>query len=195
MEKMFKVEVWTVVQTNDGHAVLLRTTKMDIVIPIFIAELEFHSVLMGMEEIRFPRPMTHDLIMNILESQNLVLDRVEINEIKDSVFYAKLVISGDRQNGKSPLYLDCRPSDAICLATRLKCPVLVSAEVVDIAGVPIDILMEAMEDGEDVDFLDRDQIKEQKRHLLLERLARAVEREEYEEAAKIRDIINDMEAE
>ena len=191
MKKMLTAEVWTVSQTGEGHAVMLRTK--DIAVPIFIGELEAQALLLGMEGLQLPRPMTHDLILNIIDSQKLTLRRVEIREMKDGVFYSGLVISTGRQSDANPLYLDCRPSDALCLAVRRKCPVLVSAEVASLVGIPIDLLFEAMEDGEEPSLFTAGKIPGENRRRLYEQLTKAVEREDYEEAAKIRDAIKGME--
>jgi len=215
MRKMMRAEIWTIVQTGEGNAVLLRAPKENIAVPIFIGQLEAQSMLIGMEEHGLPRPMTHDLILSLLEGQGLALERVEISELRESVFYARLVIAGASADG-SPLILDSRPSDALCLATRRKCPILVSDEVAALAGIPVDFFVEALggaarsgsrgvgamggagsgADGEaEADFATRRKCpQEGKRRRLMEQLAQAVEEEEYEQAAKIRDAIKAMES-
>ena len=192
---MLRAEVWTIVQTGEGNAVLLRTLQKNVAVPIFIGQPEVQSMLIGMEELTLPRPLTHDLLLNLLESQSLALDRVEIHEIRDNVFYARLVIGGGRRAGDPPLHLDCRPSDALCLATRRKCPILVSEDVIGLAGIPVDFFVEALQDEEEPGFSrggGKDPAEE-KRRRLLEQLAEAVEKEEYEQAAKIRDVIKVLE--
>jgi len=195
MQTMLYAEIWTIVQTSEGNAVLLRTLQSGITVPIFIGQLEVNSMLIGMEEVSLPRPMTHDLILNLLESQGLSLDRVEIHELRDSVFYARLVVSGSRHGGAHPLHLDCRPSDALCLAARRKCPVLISEDVLNLAGIPADFFIEALHGGEEAGFPRAEKIPPEEKHRrqLLDQLAVAVEKEEYEQAAKIRDIIKAME--
>jgi len=197
MQKMLPAEIWTIVQTSEGNAVLLRTMQKNIAIPIFIGQLEVQSMLIGMEELSLPRPLSHDLLLSLIESQDLNLDRVEIHGLKDNVFYARLVIIGGKHNGENPLHLDCRPSDGLCLSSRRKCPVLISTEVVSLAGIPIDFFIEALQDdGEEAGFLGKGNSSlESERRQLIEQLAEAVEKEEYEQAAKIRDIIKAMEKE
>jgi len=194
---MLRAEVWTIVQTGEGNAVLLRILQKNIAVPIFIGQLEVQSMLIGMEELSLPRPLTHDLFLSLLESQNLILDRVEVHEIRDNVFYARLVIGEDRRAGKPSLHLDCRPSDALCLATRRKCPVFVSEGVIGLAGIPADFFVEALQDVDEPGLScgggDGKNLAEEKRRRLLEQLAEAVEKEEYEQAAKIRDVIRALE--
>jgi len=194
MQKLLPAEIWTIVQTSEGNAVLLRAIQKDIAVPIFIGKLEAQSMLIGMENYSLPRPLTHDLLINLLDSQNLILDRVEIHEVKDSVFYARLVIAGNQHGVGNPLQLDCRPSDALCLATRRKCPVLISTDVISLAGVPVDVFIEALQDDGEAAFPDGGNFpREEKRRLLFEKLAEAVEKEEYEQAAKLRDVIKALE--
>ena len=190
MQKLLPAEIWTIVQTSEGNAVLLRAIQKDIAVPIFIGKLEAQSMLIGMENYSLPRPLTHDLLINLLDSQNLILDRVEIHEVKDSVFYARLVIAGNQHGVGNPLQLDCRPSDALCLATRRKCPVLISTDVISLAGVPVDVFIEALQDGEEsVTPRAGKSPFDKKRRRLMEQLSEAVEKEEYEQAAQIRDVI------
>jgi len=190
---MLPAEIWTVVQTNDGNAVLLRTLQKNTAVPIFIGQLEVQSMLVGMEERRLPRPLSHDLLLNLLESQDLHLDCVEIHELRESVFYARLVISGGRHGTESPLHMDCRPSDALCLAARRKCPILISSEIIGLVGIPVDVFIEALQDNDEAGFMRSEKTTlEKKRRRLLDQLADAVEKEEYEQAAQIRDAINAM---
>jgi len=194
MQRMLPAEIWTIVQTSEGNAVLLRTMQKNIALPIFIGQLEVQSMLIGMEELSLPRPLSHDLLLSLIESQDLNLDRVEIHGLRDNVFYARLVIIGGKHDGENPLHLDCRPSDALCLSIRRKCPVLISTEVISMAGIPIDFFIEALQDGDETGFLGKGKSSlEDKRRRLLEKLSEAVEKEEYEQAAKIRDIIKAME--
>jgi len=134
MEKMLQAEIWTVAQTNEGNVVLLRPLDKNIAIPVFVGQLEIQSILIGMEDISMPRPLTHDLFLSLLTGLGLTLDRVEIQDIKGNTFHARLVISGGKYAVDKPLILDSRPSDALGLATRRKCPILVSPDIVKQTG-------------------------------------------------------------
>jgi len=199
MEEMLKVEIWTVAQTSEGNVVLLRPLDKNIAIPVFVGRLEIQSILIGIEGISLPRPLTHDLFLSLLESLGLSLDRVEIRELKGNTFHARLVISGGPHTADShsaglytadkPLIIDSRPSDALALATRRKCPVLVAPDIVKQTGIAVDLFMDMLGDdnktGVDLDNLER-------RNRLKRQLDEAVEKEEYEEAAKIRDMLNGL---
>jgi bifunctional DNase/RNase len=188
MEKMLQAEIWTVAQTREGNVVLLRPLGKNIAIPVFVGQLEIQSILIGMEDISLPRPLTHDLFLSLLESQGLKLDRVEIQELKGNTFHARLVISGGRHTVDKPLILDSRPSDALGLAARRKCPIMISPDIVKQTGIAVDLFMDML--GEDKKAGVND--NQQRRNNLQRQLNEAVEKEEYEKAAKIRDMLNGM---
>jgi bifunctional DNase/RNase len=189
MEKMLQAEIWTVAQTNEGNVVLLRPLGKNIAIPVFVGQLEIQSILIGMEDISMPRPLTHDLFLSLLTSLGLTLDRVEIQELKGNTFHARLVISGGKYAVDKPLILDSRPSDALGLATRRKCPILVSPDIVKQTGIAVDLFMDMLGDNKKSGAANDNQ---EKRNRLQRQLNEAVEKEEYEEAAKIRDMLNEM---
>jgi len=100
------------------------------VLPIYIGlaeALAIHSALKG--EIP-PRPMTHDLLVDILAKLNTRVEKVIIDELIDNTFYARLIL---RQNDTT-LEIDARPSDSIAIAVRLSCPIFVEESVLDEAG-------------------------------------------------------------
>jgi len=146
-----------------------------------------------------PRPLTHDLFLSLLTSLGLTLDRVEIQELKGNTFHASLIISGGGINaginagGKyavdKPLIIDSRPSDALGLATRRKCPIFVSPEIVKQTGISIDVFMDMLGEDKKAGSANKNQ---EKRNRLQRQLNDAVEKEEYEEAAKIRDMLNGL---
>ena len=182
---MLRAEIWTVVQTGEGNAVLLRPRNQNVAVPIFIGQLEIQSILAGTEGISLPRPLTHDLFLSLIDGLNLVLDRVEIHDIKDNTFHARLVITGGAYSADTPLILDSRPSDALGLAARRKCPIMISADIVRQTGISLDLFVDA--------FKHDSSTQQEKRGRLIDRLNKAVEMEEYEQAAKIRDMLKDME--
>jgi bifunctional DNase/RNase len=190
MEKMLQAEIWTVAQTSEGNVILLRPLKKNIAIPIFVGQLEIQSILIGMGNIILPRPLTHDLFLSLLDSLGLALDRVEIQELKGNTFHARLVISGGGIYAiDKPLILDSRPSDALGLASRRKCPIMVSPEIVKKTGIPTELFMDMLDEDKKADI---SLSVEERRSRLQEQLNEAVEKEEYEMAAKIRDMLNEM---
>jgi len=189
MEEMLQVEIWTVAQTTEGNVVLLRPLDKNIVIPVFVGQLEIQSILIGMEDIKLPRPLTHDLFLSLLDTMGLALDRVEIRELNGNTFHANLVISGGKYAADSPLILDSRPSDALALATRRRRPVMVSPEIVKQTGIGTELFMDMLGDEKKAGTASSNQ---EKKNRLQKLLNEAVEKEEYEEAAKIRDMLNEI---
>jgi len=96
-------------------------------LPIWIGVFEAEAISRGLEEVVTLRPMTHDLMKQILDTFRVSLSRVVINDLKGNTFYANLYLNVD---GKE-LILDSRPSDAIALAVRVKAPIFVSESVME----------------------------------------------------------------
>ena len=174
-------EVWTVARAEEGNAVLIRPVGSDIAVPIIIGQPEAQSIMLGMANHSMPRPMTHDLLLSVIKKLNASVSRIEITELKDGTFYARLILN---QNGKD-ITLDSRSSDCIALAVRIKCPIFIDEHVVDEAGVSVNIITNTAESYQSN--------REEELKNLKQLLDQAVEDENYEEAAKLRDKINDLE--
>jgi bifunctional DNase/RNase len=199
MLEMVHAEIWSIAQTNQGNVILLRPDDMEIAVPIFIGQYEMQSILIGREGVILPRPLTHDLLLDILHEMKLNLDRVEVHEIKDSTFYARLYITRKEFSDAESLIMDSRSSDALALAVREKCPVFVSSTVVEQAGIPLGFFLGRLEEPDENLPVEQESAEappeerlspeaEKYRHLL-EQLNRAVAAEEYEQAAEIRDML------
>jgi bifunctional DNase/RNase len=194
MVKMLPAEIWTIIQTREGSAVLLRPRGKKVAVPIFVGQLEIQSILIGREGLTLPRPLTHDLVLSLLDSQGLTLDRIEIHDLNDNTFHARLVITGGSYSADAPLMMDSRPSDAFGLAVRCKCPIYISSGIVKETGIPVDLFIDALDNDENQGSA-KESRNEKTRRRLLDRLGDAVEKEEYEEAARIRDMLKAMEEE
>ena len=107
--------------------VLLRDLDNQRLLPIWVGPVEANAIAMQIENVAPPRPMTHDLLRNVLQELGATLSRVIISDLRDSTFYAYLEL---RRNG-DVLLVDARPSDALALSIRTKAPVFVEAEVLD----------------------------------------------------------------
>jgi bifunctional DNase/RNase len=188
MKDMYVSEIWSIVKIRHGNAVLLKPRDMEIAVPIFIGTLEMQSILIAKEGVTMPRPMTHDLFLNMLGCVNLSIRRVEVYELRDDTFHARLVVTGGEYSGEKPLILDSRPSDAFAIAARKKCPIFIAGPVIEQAGIPLDFFIETLEEEDAVNDAENDKHKS-----LLEQLEQAVAEEEYEQAAEIRDLIKRLE--
>jgi bifunctional DNase/RNase len=113
--------------------VLLRERDGERFLPIFIGPVEATAIAFALQGIVTPRPMTHDLLKNVLEETGVGVDRVVISELRDATFYATLEMSKD---GKA-YSVSSRPSDAIALAVRGGVPVFANPDVLNEAGIVI----------------------------------------------------------
>ena len=126
-------EVWTVAKAEQGSAVLIKPIGSEVAVPIFIGSLEAQAILIGLANHKMPRPLTHDLLLSTLRELDAKISRIEITELKEGTFYARLILN---RNGND-LIMDSRPSDCVALAVRAKCPIFIDEGVVDEAGIPI----------------------------------------------------------
>jgi uncharacterized protein len=114
--------------------VLLRELSGDRrMLPIFIGPPEATAIAFALEKVETPRPMTHDLLKNLLDELGVSLERIVVTELHDSTFYAELHL--DR--GGETLQVSSRPSDAIALATRTGSPIYAEEEVLDEVGYAV----------------------------------------------------------
>ena len=95
-------------------------------LPILIGPFEATAIALALEGTQVPRPLSHDLMRTMLESMHATLEQIVIYDIKDSTFFAKLIV---RQNGDTQ-EIDARPSDGIALALRMQAPIYVSDKIV-----------------------------------------------------------------
>jgi bifunctional DNase/RNase len=107
--------------------VLLEELRGERVMPIWVGVFEARAIAMEVEKVVPPRPMTHDLIKNLLESMHAQVTNIAITDLKENTFYARIVLS----TGGGNLQIDARPSDAIALALRVHAPIYVEQSVFD----------------------------------------------------------------
>lgn len=117
--------------TANSPVVILQDAAHNKVIPIWVGMSEAQAIHLQLQGTVMPRPMTHDLLKNILEKVGVGFEKVVVTEMKDNTYYAHIHLA----NGKSPLQIDSRPSDAIALALRFHRPIFVAASLFD-AAVP-----------------------------------------------------------
>jgi bifunctional DNase/RNase len=159
-----KVEIFGLALDEAGKSpiIVLKDEGETRVLPIWIGAVEAMSISMAINKVPFPRPMTHDLLLNSITALGGTIARVEITDIENGTFFAELVVS----TGEETRRIDCRPSDAIALAVRAECPILAGESVLDEAGGPFPEHPEAViktEDSsqwlEELDRLSEDDVK------------------------------------
>ena len=178
--------------SGGAYALILKEVNGLRRLPIIIGAFEAQSIALEMEGIKPPRPLTHDLLKNVMELLGASLTDVFINDLKDGTFYARLSL--DTQE------VDSRPSDAIALAVRYNVPIYVADKVMDEAGfVPDGDEAEkpatpAADQTPEQPSTEKPKIKLSRLEELHQQLLESVAKEEYEKAAKIRDEIQKLEA-
>lgn len=103
--------------------VFLRERSGEKILPIFVGMLEGGAILMEVENIKMPRPLTHDLFKNVFAEYAIELEKVVITDVINTTFYAFL----HTKHGDRTIKIDARPSDAIALALRFQCPIFVES--------------------------------------------------------------------
>jgi len=191
---MLRVEVINTFLVNAGKefVILLRSTEDDRTLPISIGQLEAQSIAFQLNDIPFPRPLTHDLFKNVISETGWEVVRTEICDLKDDTFYARLYIQSDDRT----IEMDARPSDAIAMALRFSSPIFVEESVMEEAGIIISEAELKKEKGEDTQE-NTETLYDSSRELttvelLRKQLETAITAERYEEAARLRDEINKL---
>ena len=175
---------------SKGYAVLLEEKEGARSLPIIVGSAEAQAIALYLEGVNMPSPMTHDVLINVLESMEGTINRVLIARITKGTFFAEIEVFSPH-NGK--IIIDSRPSDAIAIALRTLTPIYISDEVMDSAG--IDNFNNENEVAEAVSSEDLSYEISEEVVLgnLNEALEKAVSKEEYEVAARLRDRIRQLE--
>jgi bifunctional DNase/RNase len=191
--------------SGGGYAIILKEISGNRRLPIIIGQYEAQSIALELEGIKPPRPLTHDLLKEVIETFGYSVNYIVINELRDSTFFAKI-----KFDSTSIEEMDARPSDAIAIALKFSSPIYVNSDIMDEVGfVPeYDEQVLPKQEGE---FEDSDagsnpeQIKsrpvetknlsskEKKLVQLRNDLEEAITKEDYEKAAQLRDEIKKME--
>ena len=168
---------------SKSYAVILKEITGDKCIPVIVGSFEAQSIALAIESVDTPRPLTHDLICDIITGIDSIINTVRINSLEEGVFFAQLEIKSKKLGKRN---IDARPSDAIAIALRMNTPIFVASKVLDDAGV----LEESLEQQE--------KPKEKRPELsiqsLKDKMQSAIDDEEYEIAARLRDKISQLES-
>ncbi len=172
--------------SGGAYALILSEAGGNRRLPIIIGTFEAQAIALELESIKPPRPMTHDLLKNLLLSFDAEVDKVLINDLNEGTFFAQI----HYKNNGERIELDARPSDAIALAIRFNAPIYVQKKVLDEAGIETE---ETTPGSQKPKSEEREQSKEMTRLEEIEQeLQTAIETENYEKAAKLRDQIKKL---
>jgi bifunctional DNase/RNase len=111
--------------TSNTPIIILKSVKGDQAVPIWIGLLEATSIASALRDIKFDRPMTHDLFKNFIDNLKMVVSKVEVCDLKDNTFYARIYFVSEEKS----FDMDARPSDAIAIALRFGAPIFVDDKI------------------------------------------------------------------
>lgn len=172
--------------TGGAYAILLKEIEGARRLPIIIGAFEAQAIALEMEGIKPPRPLTHDLLKTLVDNLGANVVEIIVNELKENTFYAKIVLEASGLTNE----IDARPSDAIALAVRTYAPIYVNETVMSTAAfIPSDETDIPGFENSDIDSEKKPPSKEAQLAALQDKLREALESEEFERAAKLRDDI------
>lgn len=127
LEREFKIKGLMMDPITNSPIVILQGLESDTLLPIWVGVFEANAIALQIERVDTPRPMTHDLLKNILLHLNATVEKIVVTDLQGNTFFATvyLDLDGDR------ITIDARPSDAIALALRTDAPIFVTQEVID----------------------------------------------------------------
>ena len=176
-------------QSQSGaYALILGETYGKRRLPIIIGGFEAQAIAVELEKMKPSRPLTHDLFKNFSDHYNIIIKEVIIDKFLEGVFFAKLICMQDGKENE----IDARTSDAVALAIRFKCPIYTYEKIMAEAGI-------IMDEKPSSETEKQEQYKEKSKNEFVdytieelnELLQKAIEKEEYEKASRLRDEIND----
>lgn len=127
MEIEVKIRALMMDPNSGTPIVILKDVNSETMLPIWVGAYEANAIALEIEKIAPPRPMTHDLLRNLIIEMGARVERVVVTELRDNTFFAVIEM---RASDGSPMMLDSRPSDAIALALRADCPIFVDMDVI-----------------------------------------------------------------
>jgi bifunctional DNase/RNase len=176
-------------QTQSGaYALILIEENGERRIPIIIGGFEAQAIVIKLENLDPPRPLTHDLFKKFADEFNITVSEVMIYKLEEGVFFSKLVCN----NGKKEYSIDSRTSDAVAIALRFGCPIFITEEILEKAGIsvnPSDTLLSAENEVNSLFETESAKFDTYSDEELYKMIDEAVKTEDYERAAFIRDEI------
>jgi len=175
---------------KSSYTLILSEKDGNTKLPIVIGAFEAQAIALYLENIKPQRPLTHDLFKSFANSFKIKVKEVFISELVEGIFYSRIICESDSEK----VEIDARTSDAVALAIRFKCPIYTSREIMNSAGIELEEeaeevpersdedLMMKIGSSEDFSSLDLDELQEM--------LDEAIQVEDYDRAARLRDEIN-----
>lgn len=132
-ESLVEVKIGALIMDPNTNTpiVVLKGIESETVLPIWVGAFEANAIALEIEKVVPQRPMTHDLLRNLIIECRLSASSVVITDLLENTFYARIELKDENED---PVMLDARPSDAIALALRLDCPIFVEQKVIDLSA-------------------------------------------------------------
>jgi len=151
-----EVQIRAVAATSGGFAVFLG--NQDKAFVIFVDQSVGAAIAMFMQGTQKERPLTHDLLANVLRALGAKIDRVVVSDLKDGTYFARLVLSAENETQqKKIIEIDARPSDCIAMATQQSAPIFVSLDVWDEVEDMTEVLRNIQQEGSDTEQSDEEE--------------------------------------
>jgi len=177
-------------QTQSGaYALILVEENGERRVPIIIGGFEAQAIVIKLENLEPPRPLTHDLFRSFATEFNITIIEVMIYKLEEGVFYSRLLCN----NGEKEMSIDSRTSDAVALALRFGCPIYITEEILEKAGItitPAEAETSAEADADNLFETGNSKYDNYSDEELYKMIDEAVKTEDYERAASIRDEID-----
>lgn len=176
-------------QTQSGaYALILAEENGERRIPIIIGGFEAQAIVIKLENLEPPRPLTHDLFRSFAEACGVTVEQVLINKLREGIFYSEIVCT----DGERRFHIDSRTSDAVALALRFECPIFIEPQILNEAGIVMSATAEEEQKKQGEVRHEKkapvtSEYSEFSQDELREMLTAAISREDYEQAAAIRD--------
>lgn len=173
--------------SGGAYALILNEIKGNRRLPIIIGTFEAQAIALELEHIKPPRPMTHDLLKNVIQTFGAEINQVFINDLSEGTFFARIIYN----NNGEQLEQDARPSDAIALAVRFNAPIYVAEEILKEAGIVSEDEGSGAQ-GSTTAGPQKKPAEMSKLEKLEDELQTAIDTENYEKAARLRDEIKKL---
>lgn len=172
-----------------AFALILRELNGNRRLPIIIGAHEAQAIAIELENLKPPRPLTHDLMKSIIEALGATISEIVITELKDGTFYSKILL----ETITGTIEVDSRPSDAIAIAVRMGAPIFVESSIMAEASFEVEGEEEEKDPVTQIKPPSSEKLsKEEMLKKLTEQLEESIKNENYEIAAKLRDEINKL---
>ena len=179
--------------SGGAYALVLGEVDGNRRLPIIIGAFEAQAIALELEKIQPPRPLTHDLLRDLFDAIDADITDIVIDDLREGTFFAKIrYVYGGKEN-----QLDARPSDAVALAVRTDAPIYVMPDVLDEAGIPADDESAPLARTAEADEEETSDVTTARSPVerMQAQLDKAIESEDYERAAQLRDEIEQMKKE